>query len=137
VVSGDLRLPRRPAGRVRPSKAKPTSKVPWKGRRARRGTAATSHPIHLLPLPEGPTTRRIKTRSFSAAGGLQSDRANPIPGEAIFWQKLVFFHFLYNLHIIIIHILHILHIFLLKIQRIYHFFLFFIFCIFYILLFCI
>jgi hypothetical protein len=145
VVSGDLRLPRGPAGQVRPSKAKPTSKVPWKGSRARRGTAATSHPLlHLLHLPEGPTTRRTKTRSFSAAGGLQSDRANPspIPGEAIFRQNSYFYIFWifwilllcifcifciflllkiqHILHFIVLHILHILHIVVLHILHIRH-----------------
>jgi hypothetical protein len=51
--------------------------------------------LHLLRLPEGPTTRRTKTRRFSAAGGQGSERANPIPGKAMppfFGTKYFFIH---------------------------------------------
>ncbi len=100
-MSGDLRLPRMPARRRRPSKAQPTSKVLWTGRRASRRAAARSCPmpiLQLLRLPEGPPTRKTKTRtrSFSAAGGRGSECANPnypIPGKAIFWHKIVFYTF--------------------------------------------
>ncbi len=44
MVSGDLRLPRGPARRGRPSKAQHTSQASWTGRRARRRAAERSRP---------------------------------------------------------------------------------------------